>query len=79
MEKRGVFSVILAAAGVVACAAGAAAGGRVQAWGLDADGQVTFAPAGDNYVAIAAGDAHGLALRSDGMIVAWGQDDDGQQ
>ncbi len=31
-----------------------------------------------NVVAIAAGTVHSLALRSDGTVVAWGRDDDGQ-
>ena len=31
-----------------------------------------------NVVAIAAGSAHSLALRSDGTVVAWGDDGDGQ-
>ncbi len=52
--------------------------GQLVAWGSDRHGQVSDLPAGDNYVAIAAGDAFGLALVSDGTIVAWGQDTHGQ-
>ena len=63
---------------VTACAAVSAQAGALRAWGLDSDGQVTGVPAGSDYVAIAAGDAHGLALRSDGTVVAWGQNSDGQ-
>jgi len=49
------------------------------AWGSDASGQVSTLPAGDDYVAIAAGDAHGLALKLDGTVVAWGANSDGQR
>jgi len=36
------------------------------AWGSDSAGQVTALPEGTDYVSIAAGDAHGLALAADG-------------
>jgi len=78
MEGRVIRNVLLVVAGVVVCAATAAAGGQLRAWGSDAAGQVTGVPAGDNYVAIAAGDAHGLALRSDGTVIAWGQNNSGE-
>ena len=32
----------------------------------------------ESFVAIAAGEAHSLGLKSDGSIVAWGDNDDGQ-
>lgn len=35
-------------------------------------------PDGNDYIAISAGQFHGLALRSDGTVVAWGCNDDGQ-
>jgi len=36
-------------------------------------------PAGlTNVVAVAAGDAHSLAVRADGIVVAWGNNDDDQ-
>ncbi len=60
------------------CAAGLSQAGELRAWGLDGDGQVTSVPSGGDYVAIAAGDAHGLAMRSDGVVVAWGRNRDGQ-
>src|ERR1035437_9170012 len=53
------------------------AGGLVAAWGDSSYGQTTL-PAGVNSVkAIALGPEHGLALRSDGTVVAWGHDYDG--
>lgn len=39
-------------------------------WGYDKDGRAS-PPDGNDYVAIAAGDSHGLALRTDGSIVGW--------
>ncbi|HBZ97883.1 MAG TPA: permease, partial [Phycisphaerales bacterium] len=47
------------------------------AWGRDNNGQST-PPTGDDFVAIAAGDQFGLALRSDGTIAAWGRNNAGQ-
>jgi hypothetical protein len=46
-------------------------------WGSDTYGQAT-PPDGNDYAAIAAGDYHGLALKSDGSIVGWGHDNSGQ-
>jgi hypothetical protein len=51
----------------------------LRAWGSDHDRQVSGLAAGTDYTAIAAGDAHALALRSDGTVVAWGQNDKGQR
>jgi len=51
---------------------------ELRAWGADDDGQASKLPAGADYAVVAAGDAHGLALRPDGTIVAWGQNDDGE-
>jgi hypothetical protein len=65
-------------AGLTAGLAAAAPAGSLRAWGQDSDGQVTHAPTGSDFVAIAAGDGHGLALRSNGTIMAWGLNSDGQ-
>jgi alpha-tubulin suppressor-like RCC1 family protein len=46
--------------------------GLVAAWGDNAYGQTNLPPGLTNLVAVAAGDYHSLALRSDGTIVAWG-------
>jgi alpha-tubulin suppressor-like RCC1 family protein len=55
-----------------------AIGGTLHAWGGDVSGQVSEAPAGSNFTAIAAGTGHGLALDTDGRIHAWGNDASGQ-
>jgi predicted cobalt transporter CbtA len=56
----------------------AAPPGTVVAWGRNDYGQ-TNVPAGLNdVIAIAAGGAHTVVLRSDGTVVAWGRNDHGQ-
>ncbi len=45
--------------------------GVLVGWGKNISGQ-TRCPLGTNYVAIAAGEDHSLALRLDGTLVAWG-------
>lgn len=52
-------------------------GSNFVCWGWNYYGQATPA-AGNDYVAIAAGAWHGLALKTDGSIVGWGYDDRGQ-
>jgi alpha-tubulin suppressor-like RCC1 family protein len=37
-------------------------------------GQVTDTPTGTDFVAVAAGDFHSLALKDDGSLVSWGYD-----
>ncbi|HWY29449.1 MAG TPA: hypothetical protein VNX46_01765 [Candidatus Acidoferrum sp.] len=44
------------------------ADGTLQGWGDDSLGELDF-PAGSNYVAIACGDQHSLALKTDGTVV----------
>ncbi len=78
MRRGTIYNVLLIASLVGVCAAGPTAAGQLRAWGSDSAGQITDMPTEDTYMAVAAGDAHGLALRSDGTIVAWGQNDDGQ-
>ncbi|MCC7433443.1 MAG: hypothetical protein IT363_02075 [Methanoregulaceae archaeon] len=48
----------------------------VHAWGSNNSGQA-IAPAGD-FVAIAAGPGHSLAVRKDGTLAAWGNNSNGQ-
>jgi alpha-tubulin suppressor-like RCC1 family protein len=50
------------------------AGGLVAAWGDDSWGQTTLPVGVNNVKAIAAGQRHSLALKSDGTIIAWGYD-----
>ncbi|MEN6575860.1 MAG: hypothetical protein ABFD90_05905 [Phycisphaerales bacterium] len=78
MKWPTIHHVLVAAVLVSLCAVGLSQAGELRAWGLDGDGQVTGVPSGGDYIAVAAGDAHGLALRSDGIVVAWGRDGDGQ-
>ena len=51
--------------------------GSLVGWGANYYGQ-TDVPAGNDFVAIAAGLQYGLALKSDGSLVAWGANDYGQ-
>lgn len=79
MKRIGTYqrmSIVALIAGV--CLGAPARAGQLLAWGSDSHGQVSDTPAGTDYVAIAAGDAFGLALTSDGAVVAWGQNSHGQ-
>ena len=51
--------------------------GSLVSWGNDSSGSVSQTPAGNDFVAIAAGE-HSIALRSDGTVVAWGRDNTNQ-
>ena len=53
------------------------ANGSILGWGLDNFGQAT-PPAGNDYVAIAAGWEYSLALKADGSIVGWGHNYQGR-
>ena len=46
--------------------------GTIVAWGYDNKAQVSDTPSGNNFVAIAAGHYHNVALTSDGSLVSWG-------
>ena len=66
--------------GAVALGTGVASGqsaGSIVGWGMDVYGQAT-PPEGNDYIAIAAGGLHSLALKSDGSVVGWGWNDYGQ-
>ncbi len=53
-------------------------GFEIIAWGNDDYNQVSNVPAGADFIDVAAGKRHGLALKSDGTICAWGQNLYGQ-
>ena len=48
------------------------------AWGQDNQGQVSGVPQGNDFIDVAAGKYHGLAIRSSGSLVAWGSNSYGQ-
>jgi hypothetical protein len=65
------------AVGILPC------GYEIVAWAIDPAvgdkyGQVSNAPQGSHFIAIAAGKRHCLALRSDGSLVAWGYNTHGE-
>jgi hypothetical protein len=52
--------------------------GRIEAWlSVGAPQELLAIPAGDDFVAVAAGSLHAVALRADGSLVSWGRDSDG--
>ncbi len=50
----------------------------ILAWGSDGYGAVSDTPTSADFVEVAIGWDHGLALKVDGSIVSWGRDDKGQ-
>jgi hypothetical protein len=48
------------------------------AWGRDDYGQVSNVPDGNEFIAVAAGKRHCLALKSDGSLVGWGYNTHGE-
>ncbi len=48
------------------------------AWGRDDYGQVSDVPDGNEFIAVAAGKRHCLALKSDGSLVGWGYNNHGE-
>ncbi len=50
----------------------------ITAWGTDTFGLMSDAPAGGEYVALASGWGHVVAIAPDGALVSWGDDDDDQ-
>lgn len=52
--------------------------GTLVAWGSNGWRQLDGIPAGSDFVAVAGGEFHSVALRSNGTLVSWGRDDVGQ-
>jgi hypothetical protein len=67
-----VVAVVLAVSGMVQ----AAPAGSLVVWG-DSSFGMGIVPTGNDYVAVSAGFWHNLALKTDGTVVAWGNNDDG--
>jgi PKD repeat protein len=72
-----VFTVVLTCLVVQAVFTLPIYGDEIVGWGWDYDGQAT-PPEGIDFIAIAAGAEHSLALRSDGSIAGWGDNSQGQ-
>ncbi|MDD5327951.1 MAG: hypothetical protein PHY02_09085 [Phycisphaerae bacterium] len=53
-------------------------GYQIIAWGLDDHNQVSDVPDGNEFVAVAAGKWHCIALKSDGSLAGWGYNKYGQ-
>jgi alpha-tubulin suppressor-like RCC1 family protein len=86
----GASNIIAISAGGAYCLA-LKSDGTLLSWGSDGKGQlgddavsankyvpVLVNPEASNITAIAAGDSHSLALKSDGTLLSWGWDDSGQ-
>jgi hypothetical protein len=69
---------LLAFCALAAPAPAQAQGKRIVSWGDDDYGQVFWTPREADFVAVAAGGRHSVALRTDGSLVSWGWDDYGQ-
>ena len=66
------LAILVVALGLISCGGQVTFAGTIIGWGLDNNGQAT-PPNGDDFVAIAAGMYHNVALRSDGSLVGWGR------
>jgi hypothetical protein len=66
--------------GLLVLAAGTlgAQAGSIAAWGNNSEGEVSGAPTGTGFTAIAGGGYNGYALRADGSIAAWSYDGEGE-
>ncbi len=72
MKRAEKLAIVVVALSVVLGAEIAALAGEIIGWGLDSHDQAT-PPKGNDFVAIAAGFAHNVALKSDGSLIGWGR------
>lgn len=72
------YSALLTLCVLALAAPRAYAQGSIAAWGSNSNGQVSGTPTSDNFIAVAAGRFHNVAVRSDGSLAAWGYDSNGQ-
>jgi len=77
MKTTSILTILVLAMAPVVWSGQAPSPGSIVGWGQNSDGQAT-APEGNDFVAIAAGTCHSLALKSDGSIVGWGYNGYGQ-
>jgi alpha-tubulin suppressor-like RCC1 family protein len=52
--------------------------GSIVSWGDDTYGQISSTPSSTDFIQVASGHLHSLALKADGSIVSWGHDQYGQ-
>ena len=73
MKRQIVIHVIIC----VVCFSGhVAIAGSIVGWGANDDGLRDQIPTDTDFVAVAAGERHAFALKSDGTVVGWGYDGD---
>jgi alpha-tubulin suppressor-like RCC1 family protein/uncharacterized protein YjbI with pentapeptide repeats len=79
LNQAGAYAVVLSnTAGVVRSANAILSVGQVFAWGDNSRGETNVPPTATNVIALAGGDYHCLALRTDGSVVVWGDNTYGQ-
>jgi hypothetical protein len=71
-------SLVIFVVTLCSCFYGGRATGQVLVWGNNSYGQLTAPANATNVMALAAGDSHCLALRTDGTVVVWGRNNSGQ-
>ena len=69
------LAIFLVSAAMSPCSA--AGPGSIVGWGDNTEGQINC-PSGTNYVDMAGGGDHSLALKSDGSLIGWGASGSGQ-
>jgi hypothetical protein len=78
MARMGIRSLVALIVWMGVAAIGPASGAELVAWGFDLENDINNVPEGTDYVQVAAGDSHGLALTSAGVIKAWGRNIEGE-